>query len=107
MEEALSMEKYLIKHKAELEQRIVQAALLTRVKPIRKARTYVYRIRVTPQPYKPRAYVYRARVVSQAYIYRPRFNRSQKYRVFTTQQLATRALVRQIVDSNKARNLNS
>ena len=36
------------------------------------------------------------------YSYRLRFNRCQKSRVFTTQQLATRALVRQIVRSNKS-----
>ena len=40
MEEALSMEKYLVKHKAELEQRIAQAALLTRVKTYKKSKTY-------------------------------------------------------------------
>ena len=41
-EEALSMEKYLIKYRAELEQRIAQAAaLLPKVKPVRKARPYV------------------------------------------------------------------
>ena len=110
-EEALSMEKYLIKYRAELEQRIAQAAaLLPKVKPVRKARPYVYRTRVTPQPYKsrlkPRPYIYRTRVILQPYSYRSRFNRCQKSRVFTTQQLATRALVRQIVRSNKAKRLH-